>query len=317
MDKISLASYMIQLKNRQTKKYLPFDNYESQITIYGEKIVKDFFMDLVDFLNNNKEFTDRPMRKDLGIEHVYDEDRFCYGTAFYGTFGKYRQAKNVKTKEINEMDVDTATEEPFYYLFYLPNNSDRGIAIFERKGNISIKDTFKRFIEKKLIIKDIKGFSLDYSGYLPKKVVLNYIDKGEILSFEFSNIPSHTKYEENRINHYFKKVRGKVKIKLQVDEYSKPSAKQVFYKLIKGEMPIEKNKNDFITIDEINAENSRVEVKIGRYKRWFYIDGNSIRPFMDITKDIKTYESGHPKFEDIHEIALEYAKNLFNEIGAI
>jgi len=313
MDKISLASYMIKLKDKKADKYVTFDDYDDQTTLFGGKVRKDFFVDLADFFSENKEFTDRQNKKDLEIEQVIVEERFCYGTAFYGTFGKFRKAKNVKTKKTNDMDVDTATEEPFYYLFYIPNNSDRGIAIFERKGSIGTKDTFKRFIEKNLVKKDIKGFYLDYSGYLPKKVVLGYIDKGEIMAFEFADIPSHNKYEENRINHHFKKVRGTMKIKLLIDKYSRPSARQIFYKWIKGEMPVEKNENDFIAIDEINSENSKVEVKIGKSKRWFYIDGNSIRPFMDITKDIKNYEEGHPNFKDIHEIALEYAKALLNE----
>lgn len=313
MDKISLASYMIKLKDRRTKRCLPFDNYDDQIPLIGEKVRKDFFVELVNFLDKNREFTDKPKYKDLELEKPYVDDRFCYGSAFYGSFGKYRKAKNVKTKEINDMDVDTAAEEPFYYLFYIPKNSDRGIAIFERKGSIGTKSTFERFIDKELLKKHIKGFFLDYSGYLPKSVVLGYINKGEIMSFQFTDIPSHNKYEENRINHYFKKIQGKINIKLEIQQYSRPSAKQIVYKLIKGEIPVEKDENDFITIDEINTKNSRVEVKIGKYKRWFYIDGNSIRPFMDITKDIKKYEEGHPRFEDIHEIALEYSKNLFNE----
>lgn len=310
MDKISLASYMIKLKDKRSDKSVPFDNYDSQTTLFGKKVRKDFFWDLADFFRDNREFTDSPKKKDLEIEQVLVEDRFCFGTVFYGTFGKFRKAKNVKTKKTNDMDVDTAPEEPFYYLFYIPKNSDRGIAIFERKGSIGTKDTFKRFIENKLLKKNMKGFSLEYSGYLPKKVVLEYIDKGQITAFEFADIPSHDKYEENRINHHFKKVRGKIKIKLEVDNYSKPFAKQIFYKWIKKEIPIEKNENDFIAIDEINSENSKVEVKIGKSKRWFYINGNSIRPFMDITKDIKNYEEGHPNFKDIHEIALEYAHNL-------
>lgn len=311
MDKITLASYMIKLKEKPANNYVPFDNYNNQTTLFGEQVETDFLVNLVDFFRENNEFTDTEKKKDLEIEHVYLKDRFCYGTAFYGSFGKFRKAKNVITKKTKNMDVDTAPEEPFYFLFYIPENSDRGIAIFERKGTIGTKDLFERFIEKELLKKSMKGFHLDYAGYLPKKIVLDYIKRGEILAFEFTDIPSHDKYEENRINHLFKKVRGTMKIKLQIDKYARPSAKQLLYKLINKELSLEKNDNDFIILGEIDTENSKVEVKVGKSKRFFYINGNSIRPFMDITNDI-TYEDGHPKFKDIHDIALEYAKSLLS-----
>lgn len=311
MDKISLASYQIKLRTLKQSN-IPFDNYDNQTTLFDKKIKKDFFTDLVNFLDENREFTDIQKKKNLEIQCVYPEDRFCYGRAYYGSFGKSWKSKNIKTGETDNMDVDTASEEPFYYLFYIPENSVRGIALFERKGSVFAKETFERFIDKELFKKNIKGFHLKYDGYLPKKVVFSYIDKGEITAFEFSEIPSHNKYKENRINRHFKKIHGKLKIRMQIDKSSRSAAKQWFYKLFNHEIPIDENENDLITLKEIDSKSSKVEVKINKIKRAFYIDGNSIRPFMDITEDIK-YEEGHPDFGEIHKIAIDYAHDLMNE----
>lgn len=313
MDKISLASYLLKFKSKDDGKSRIFENYDDQYNLFDfEHQKKDFLIDLKNFLEDNKEFTDNIKQKDLEIDDVNCDNRMCYGTAFYGSFGKYWKAKNIRNKKEDHMDSDTAPEEPFYYLFYFPKNSDKAIAIFERKGTVGMKDVFERFLYRELFIPKISGFELDFTGYLPKEVVLEYIKNGEILALNFLDIPSHKKNKINRINPNLDKIRGKISLKLKVEKNYKDYAKKFINELMGNKSEFKGGNDGFLSIDEINTDNTKVDIKLGKMKRSFYVSGENAYPYMDITDEVEI-DDGHPEFEDIHRISKEYAKELIKK----
>jgi len=208
-EKISLASYMIELKKVNSNKPLAFDNYNSQTSLFNDETKNDFLIDFKDFLENSDGFTDDDTQKDIEIdkENITLESRFVFGKVFYGDYGKFRKAKNVKTNQTEDMDVNIAPEEPYYFLFFMPKKLDKGIVLFERKGNRGIKSTFERFLNKKLFrTQEFKEFRLTFKEVIPENVFHKYMQKGEILKIKVLNIPSHKKIQK----HYEKYPEDKI-----------------------------------------------------------------------------------------------------------
>ncbi|MBZ9569991.1 hypothetical protein KQY27_00260 [Methanobrevibacter sp. TMH8] len=308
-EKISLASYLFWLENKTTRKIEQLDNINRENKdVFGEKIENDFLKILIDFLNNNKEFSDSINKKDLGVEDVSFEERICFGRVYYGTFGKNWKAKHVETKKTQDMDKYTSPEEPFYYLFLIPKNSNKGVALFEKKGRLEIKETFQRFLYRELVKIELNNLDLKFEEFLPKEVIVEYINKGRIMSLNFLNIPSHNKNQENILNHHLDKVKGEISCYFKIEKGYSDYAKKFMEKLVG--VGLDDKNTDFLGIKDMNVNNTIVDVKVGKSRRKFRVDGEATKPFMDITDDIDEDDGGHPKFEDIHGIAKDYAMEL-------
>jgi hypothetical protein len=307
-ERISLASYLFWLENKSTKKIVQLDKINNENKdLFGEKIENDFLKILTNFLEKNKEFTDTSNKKDLGIDKIQSEERICYGRVFHGLFGKYYKVKDVETKKTEDKDEHTSPEEPYYYLFLIPENSNKGIVLFEKKGMFEIKETFRRFLYKELVKKELYNLDLKFEEFLPKKIISEYINKGEVMALNILNIASHNKNQENILNHHLNKVRGKISFHFKIDNGS-TQVKRFIQNLIGNKL--DERETDFLGIKDISVDNTKVEVKVGKSVRSFSVDGTASKPFMDITNEIDEYDGGHPKFEDIHRIAKDYAIEL-------
>jgi hypothetical protein len=295
-EKISLASYLFRLENKSTGKLVQLDKLEKEtIDLFGEQIENDFLKILSSFLEENKDFTDNIKRKDLGIDKVQFEERICYGRVFYGSFGKDWKSKHVETKKTEYMDEYTSPEEPFYYLFLIPKNSNKGLILFEKKGRLEIKDTFQRFLYRELVKKQFNNLDLKFEEFLPKEVIVEYINTGRLMSLNFLNIPSHNKNQENILNHNLDKVRGEISVYFKIEKGYSDYAKNFLEQLVG--IGLDDKDTDFLGIKDINVDNTKVDVKVGKSIRTFRVDGEATKPFMDITNEIDEYDGGHPEFE--------------------
>ena len=252
------------------------------------------------------EYNEKSNQKIISVEFSDSnaKDRMIYGRLDYGPYGKAHKAKNTENDEEEPVPITkkTAVTNPYYFLLVLPEEKERGILILERKGNVGIKNTFEKWL-KETVFKDVLfDYKLEIEPYLPKKVWNTYFDKGDIVAFDFNEIHM-SKDGIDTLNPNLNGINGPMRIRLKVENEASSKAKRYLKKAM------DKGDNSFI---EIFGEKSdfRAEIKLNGKIRIFNIDGESIYPYMDISKEITLDKNGHPEFGVIHKISMEHANDL-------
>lgn len=313
METISLGSYIIRIKKKKRKstdddEYVLLDDIDSGQTSYEDTAP---YKELLNILNNTlqtkKQFKNESEKKVISLENKTLKNRMFYGLVDYGKYGKKSKTKNTETFEEVILDEKTAVTAPFYFLLYVPPDEDEGILILERKGREGMKVIFKEWLNNMIFKKQLHSFELEIIDYLPKAVIKDYMDKGDIVAFDFSETPSH-KDGINVLSKSLNKIKGKFTVRMKVSKGYGEAAKDFLNNLMNKEINLDEG--GLIEINEDNVDLFRAEIKIGNSTRKFNIQGNSIRPYMDITDDIENIDGGIPDFSEIHKIAKSYAEHL-------
>lgn len=318
MDSINLASYIIKFKkisyNIEENIYLDWDNllYDEQ----QQKLVDDS-VDVISLLKNrlvkNKLFKSNN-NKTLELDDIFFEDDKVFGRIYYGKYGERQKAVCIKDPSREDKDIpeNMSVMKQFYFLFYFPKkNRNKVILILERKGNIGIKYIFEQWIKKEVFSKWNKYFKIEIQDCIPTKLLNEYINNGEFLSFEFIGIKSHND-SFNILNPELNEIHGKLNIEFKIDQGFRKNAKNFVKKFLNGE--IVNTTDNFIEISNETKDNFKTTIKYrNKTKVFSFGSSNNFKPYLDITGDIINFSGGIPNLEDIHNIALDHAKYLLNE----
>ncbi|MDR3223142.1 MAG: hypothetical protein LBT66_05360 [Methanobrevibacter sp.] len=321
---ITFASYSIKIKDKKDEdKKLSLDKlYKKGL----EENMNDLLDVLISFFNANELTIDKKLaisekkeinkkiyfsikKKIVSLEHFRNDNRIIYGVFNYGSFGKETKVMSLNNFNEEIIGEGKALLQPFYFLFYIPKDRERGILILERRGNNGIKTTLDEWLEKDLFSEDkvLYGYRPKIKGFLPKNDWEKLIDSATVTSFEFeevSGLPDKTDY----INNEFEGIKGTATVKINVNKKeSKANIKKLFTNIISKNHD---QTNGFIEFEEKRITNLRVKMKINGKERTYSADGESISPHMDIEVSENDFEKGYPKFEIIHQKAIEHKDYL-------
>jgi len=258
-------------------------------------------------------------RKGINISHVDfdDSERIVYGILEKGVYGTRTRIIDVETGEqTHEKGRNEMEGIPFYYLFYIPQNHDRGICIFEKIRNDGIADVVDKFLKENLKKKINKGVYL--SGFMLGPV-LEEILEGRLFKvrlIKYSLNPDIAEaYDRNedegemelvikaKRNGYLpiEKVKSFLKkiINDKSDDYD-------FYEILPPKETLE-------TMGFDDVDDVKLEFRIGHHQRTI-----PIKSILDIRSDIildglEMGDDGFPKLQSLHSKAMAYL-NILREI---
>jgi hypothetical protein len=181
-DMHSLMMYSISLRDRAQRTP---ENPTGQLNlkdIYGN--------DLIDLVNNFcsnytadyvKVTEDDEIKSAIKISSVTVSDRFISGLVeygYYGIAGKLVDVITSKTKKKTKNDVDVHN---LYFCFYVPENSNFGIALFHRVNKTSVKSIFdKRLNNDKDFLEGTSNLKLRIVPITKEKDVRNLMARAQI-----------------------------------------------------------------------------------------------------------------------------------------
>ncbi len=321
MDSIYLASYTIKFKKKKKRKnernnYLSWDDLlfsqPPEQQTFGERKKVSFLDYLCDNIQNNNKYHDEKNHKSFHVQEYKRENNIIYGQIYYGDYGEERKVIDINNKKETIIPTTSAVMSLFYFMFYFSDDDKKkGILILERKGNKGFKNIFYKWLKNKIFYKKNEILTIEIADIIPKKIIMDYVNNGEIMDFEFVNNKSH-KDNINKLNKNLNEIKGNFSVKLSIDKHYRKNAKDFVKKFIKGDIELDNQSDEFI---EILNNKSNLNVTLNRYgkkRKFSFGDNNTLKPYLDIDEDIKNDE-GIPDFDKIHKIAVKHAKYLIRD----
>ncbi|EDP73348.1 hypothetical protein, partial [Hydrogenivirga sp. 128-5-R1-1] len=249
-------------------------------------------------------------KKGLLVKEVFylEGQRIIYGLLEGGEFGEAQEIINKETGEKTKTkEKDEIPLSPYYFLIYIPVNSDKGILLLEKISQYGIKSYFEDILKNGLKNK-VYGFTL-YIHPIVLKDVLEEVFSHEIAKIRVikNKIPMDIadKYKI-RGNEAYEEISFVARRNRSfLPEYFK----DIKDKLIKGE------KVSFIeivpNINEKEINKVKIEFKLPNNKRRTVSITDIVNIKSDfILDDITLSENGFPKFDKIHEEALSLLETI-------
>jgi hypothetical protein len=324
MTKISLATYTLQVKEKKKEissteknseeiRYLKLDNI-TYSTLFSKgnltvlELLKNIFKNKpVGFAKNERAIT-------INEFFVDEEKRIIYGTFYYGTYGSEQSVLEIDNTENLEESKNIKIGKkdcpviPYYFFIKLPLGRYEGLVIFEKKGVYGIKTAFEEWLKNYLLENNIR-IEFDIEPFTPEAAIKQYAEEGKIreiryLSYTLPNeeIELLKGYEPNEGYYEMRFVFPK-----RAENLKKLPSK--LKSLLMGNKDVEIHDK---MLGGLDPDDIKINVVLDGSPRTFTISNpTKAAPYRDISMEIIKGEDGHPDFTKIHEIAVEYANQIF------
>jgi len=233
-----------------------------------------------------------------------------------GIGGLIKSRKNASGNSVYKVTRDKVTVMPYYFMIWIPKNSDVGLLILQSYGSRSIGDVYKAHL-KRFFSKSCNDSVLVTGSHVPKAALdkINSESQVDEIIMRRYHLPSTKgekllgiKYQNDRnitIEIKIKGLKTLPEIASKVQDFIEGKITQLI---------------DVEDLDEIGF-NEKVETSIvlehngkkatGKMKQEF-----KISPAYYIEKgDVKVNDLHHPEFDSIHSYCLTFLEAMKAEIG--
>ena len=327
MTKISLATYTLTVKEKKKKtaveeekkhledeKFLKLDNLNYSTLFQFQKgpqtvlgILEDLFTDKpVGYAKNEKAIT-------INEYEIDDMRHMIYGTFYYGTYGSEQPVIDVNRENFEEskkikIGKKDCPVTPYYFLIKIPVGREEGLMIFEKKGNSGIKTTFENWLKSYLQEKQLPlEFKID--PFTPENVILKFAEEGKVREIRYLSysLPK----EDIELLKDYNPNEGFYEIRFvfpsRIDKLKKVPEK--LQKILSGKKDVEINDK---MLGGADPDDIKIKVVLDKTPRTFTISNpTKAAPYRDVSMEITKGDDGHPDFESIHSIALDYSDEIF------
>lgn len=339
MAQFSLSSHRFTVLEGGRKKDKN-ENPEILDSIGKEKRVNpiDLFAILSDELNGYNNTDEKSQKKyNFQVNCLDNEKRMISGIVNSGDFGYEAILVNVDDeKQVKKRGVRDAELIPYYYLIYLPKNSEYGYLILERFQKSGIQTIFINSLEsiiKGEINNEELQYKIDTGNCFNKSLFLDILkdsDIKEITAIRTFSHPAPAEMSDDKADKLSKSKREKKVTKDIVDYHKKTSLQPVGKqgpvaafvkrlqqivlgdKIIGNDLLKEFGVSDYDELT-IRVRHNNMDRSIKLYDKDIKLDyNNQLFPYIDITKKVQKSVGGHPIFESIDMVAKEHLSFLLN-----
>ena len=305
MARYSLSSYTIRLQDKDSKTYLPLGQF-----VDGEDLMNSFRNYLIDRRGYQ---INQDLQRLLRVTHrrrERDVPRAVRGTVVTGEYGFETDLYDMATGAVVHKRSSSQVElMPFYFLAYLPKHDDRGILILQRRGVSGIRAVFfNDFI--RFFGESFPEIRVEVNTLVPKSSIDQFLQDGRIVEARFIShrIPSDVidvyedtdgPQEEDGTVEYVIKARRNRRIAGRL-----ASGVRAVYS---GDQRV----NEMMELKDFEYDNVKVRFELNKKYRTFDLsDFMKLRVSYEITDRVNLGQDGHPEFNSIDSLAVEYLEDL-------
>lgn len=241
--------------------------------------------------------------------HVQPNGRSISGIVESRIYGITSDIRDVKTDKTNyRKQKDDADVLPFYFLFYLPKDTNEGLLILQRTGKFGIRSSFGSFLDK-YFSKKYSGYCIEINTLIKDEVIKKLISRGTIKRLRCVKYHASSDsidgldegHEETAFNMEFVLSAGKIPFMQTVQHYFDSKSN------IKNLIEIRDFKFDYDTVKiEVDTNGNTRTFDLGNLQR--------AKAYYDISDRVIMDSDEHPNFESINKIAEDYMTEIINQI---
>ncbi|MEZ4713138.1 MAG: hypothetical protein R3A44_38470 [Caldilineaceae bacterium] len=304
MPKIALAAYSItvhRLRSSQEKCILSM--FDGEASLFD--LLVNYCTDL-----EKEPYHDEDDRRLMDVEHFTSDSDTVAGRVRTGEYGYESELVDVDAASTSYKRSSADAEMlPFYFLFHVPQNSERGVAIFQRFGNSGIRTLFTQSFSS-YFQEAHPSFRVTLQPLVHNELLQHYLDQGELKKLEFTRFSLPADVADVLNVDGFREHLDSVKIVISAKRNRFFPEPTWLRRLARGD-----GLQNIVELSDLGYEKLRIEVKLGTsIKKIDITDLNRLRGYFDITDELSLGTSGHPEFDDIHHTATNLLNDIVEEI---
>ncbi|AFY96190.1 hypothetical protein [Chamaesiphon minutus] len=240
---------------------------------------------------------------------VQQHGRSISGIIESGVYGIASEIRDVQTDKTNyKKQKNDADVLPFYFLFYLPKDTDEGLLILQRTGVFGIRSSFGSFLDK-YFSKKYSSYCIEINTLINEEVIKKIISNGNIQKLRCVKY-SATSDSIDGLDEGHEETAFNMEVVLSANRIPLWHKVQSFFDSksdVKKLIEIRDFKFDYDTV--------KIEVEINGSVRIFDL-GNlgKAKASYDISDRIIMDSDEHPNFDSIHKVAEEYMSEIIDQI---
>lgn len=309
---IALATYHLKIKDLNKNEYIFLDKITNHSHIYNPSQIsafKDshycFSQCLGDLEKNGKKHETKSKR--IKVKCIDPKLRCISGKVLVGNLGSEQTAMGPDPHDDVTIKPEIAVGPPYYFLMYLPNKSQEGIIILERRDT-AIKEIFEFLLNQAFKYLRLGDYSIELNQFVPKRIIKEYVNTG------FVNKITYASYEKNDGVEIIQNGHQSTKhdVFLQYKNKEKVGVSKDLRSLLLGERKADKKE---LKQRGYQYEDMKIELDIGNgHQRTFTISNpENSYPYYDVTKQVEMdTKKGNPVFSSIDGFAKNYLKMVLN-----
>lgn len=306
--RIFLATYTIRVDDRRHRTKENMNPSYQKLSAYdGHNDLYDSVLNFLKKLENTT--TNKTYRLYMKPVTVEQNGRIINGVLDAGNYGRSGNILDVKTDSVKyQKKWDDADVSPFYFLFYIPKDTDEGILLLQRTGGFGIKTNLGRFLSS-FFRKANRGFSIELNALIREDLVKKAIREGKIKKLRCVKFRAPTDrvdgldegHEEVPLEMEVVLSANKIPIKDKLKEFFNPDTTSDVKSLVEL--------RDF----NFSYDTVKVEVDVdGSIKTFDLGSIEKIRTHYDITEEVRLNSNQQPTFDSIKQVAERYLNEVID-----
>ena len=309
-NEIKLEVYTFQIRKKRDKEnFFNLDDFlGDDILLFFKKYLESFEKNVV--INEQRKKSITFLSE---VTKINSEDRTIAGILESGDYGVDSTIVDQLTGEIKyKKTKDDLDVKPFYFYLWLPKNHNKGIVILQRLGIFGVNGIFTYHFSEYFKSK-FDDLTVDFNPLISKGLALKFIEEGAVkeITLRRFNLPKDIEDKIGLTNHR-DIARIEVKIVAKAGKFL-PYEGRVKKFLENPNVAL----FDIPELDRLGFDgnhSSTVKIKSGKNFRTIDLsDTGQIRPYYDISDEVKLLDSNHPEFESINLIARTLVEELLHE----
>jgi hypothetical protein len=304
--RIFLSAYTIRIKFRKDAKHSE-DSILSKFNGHDDfrDVLKSFLEDLSSSPKN------KAYKTYLKAANIQSNDRNIEGILESGSYGLSSTIRDVDTNEVKyKKNTNDADVLPFYFVAYIPKDTNEGIIILQRTGKHGIKTNFGISLNS-YFSKNYSGYSVEINTLIQEGLIKKILYNGTIKKIRCVQYKAHIDaidglddgHKESPYNMEIVLSGNKIPFMNKIKEFfSSPNNN------IKTLVELRDFRDfDYDTVKVDIEENDSI-------KTFDLSDLYKAKAYYDISSEVTLDNDGHPIFSSIKAIAKKHLDETIKQI---
>ena len=309
MTLFTLECYLVSVLDRDNQD-LPLSDFSNSLDLY------EVFIRYLEERDRN--FLNDPDQSKMFRVTRYDkEEHLVRGTIEIGDYGFSAELIDIELAEKTyERSPTEAEMTPYYFLAYLPGNSNRGVVILQRNSGRGIQTSL--FTDFRKHTRNFNNnVKVDFNPFIPGSFIEELTKNARWTKIRFirNDLPRriHDAYKQEayrRVNQFS----GFSEFVIQ------PARNQNLPTMVLdwaiGALRDKSKVRNMAEVIGHDYDNVKMEIELGGRKKTINLERlDNIKTDFDITETVLTDAGGHPKFDSIDSAANELLNSIMLELG--
>ena len=306
MSSFSLASYVIRIRDVEDREWLTLDGFADGADLFD--VLRDYLQSLTTVSY------DQPNKKLIKLRpHLRARNRILTGIIETGEWGYASQLQNVTNGRItHRRGTEEAENFPFYFLFSIPPDSDRGVVILERFGNRGIRTQLLNDLEANFSAR-FGDLRVRINPIAPGSLIDQYTGRGgrvtgiRLIQFQ---VP------DDIADLFGNRAAAVDEVYTEYIVHAKAGRELPLYPRIREVLEGRRQASHLVEIAGIDPSIIKLTVDFQGKQRTFDLGNvDKIRAWYDITNEVRTGRDGHPQFGSIDQLARQLLADVNQTLG--